>query len=159
MAAGAEGVSLAPSSLAALNQLGVAFKDADNPMKRRISAGLRKAGEQIAKDVPRIGAEKMPKAGGLAARLANAKGAVSVALGTANVSVSIRARSLEGYALRKIDEGLVRHPVYGNRGNWVAQTVPAHAFTDAFTEESPKAQKAMADAVHMALQDIAREAT
>jgi hypothetical protein len=142
-----------------LEQLGAAFKDAEKPLQRRISAALRKAGAQIAADVPRIGAEKMPQRGGLAARLAAARGGVTVSLASKRVSVSIRAKTREGYALRKIDQGQVRHPVYGNKSSWVVQPVPAHAFTDAFTEESPKAQKAMRDAVHLALQDIAREGT
>lgn len=154
----ADGVSLAPSSVADLEKLGAAFKAAEKPIKRRISASLRKAGEEIAKEVPAIGAELMPKRGGLAERLAKARGGVTVALGSRNVSVSIRAKSVEGYALRKIDQGMVRHPVW-HTGVWAVQPVPEHAFTDAFKKESPKAQKAMSDAVQQALHDIAGEAT
>lgn len=166
----AEGLEVSQSSLDALQKLSVAFREAEKPIQRRTSAALRKVATQLAKDVPRIGAEKMPKRGGLAERLANAKGGVSVALSGRNVSISIRSKSLEGYALRKIDQGIVRHPVFGEKrlklskdgklgSAWVAQKVPAHAFTDAFEKESPEVKKAMAAAVQKALQDITREAT
>lgn len=166
MATQLDGVHLAPSSLRALNQLGDAYKDGDAKLRKRIRDALKKSADELARDVPRIGSAKMPARGGLRARFAGAKGAVSVALTSKNVSVSIRTKTREGYALRPIDrDGIIAHPVWG-RGDvtrkewaWARQRIAPHAFTEVFEDRKPEVQKALRDAVHMALQDIARDAT
>lgn len=155
----AEGLEVSPQSIEALQRLGTAFKDADKPLRASIAKSLRASAAELAKEVPRLGAEKMPKRGGLAARLAQARNGVTVSLSGPKVSVSIRAKSVEGYALRKIDEGFVRHPVYGHRSAWVGQRVPAHAFSDAFEKGAPSVRTALARAVQLQLDELARKAT
>lgn len=166
----ADGVEVDPRSLADLRKLGDAYKSGDKKLRARTSKSLRESASVLARAVPRIGSEKMPKRGGLAARLAEARGAVTVSLSSQRVSVSIRAKSVEGYALRKIDQGIVRHPVFGEkrlklskdgslRSAWVAQRVPEHAFTDAFEAGAPLVRAKLRLAVQAALNDIAKEAT
>jgi len=165
-----DGVEIAPSSLADLRQLGEAYRAGDKALQKRVRTALQDAGKQLASDVPRLGAEKMPQRGGLAARIAAARGGVTVSLSSSRVSVSIRAKTREGYALRKINQGIVRHPVFGEKrlklskegslgSAWVAQKVPENAFTDAFEKESPKTKEAVRAAVQKALQDIAGDAS
>lgn len=153
----AEGLHVDPHSLAELKRLGEAYKKGDKALQKRVRTALQKAGESLARQVIEKGSERMPARGGLRSRIAAARGGVTASLSGRNVSVSIRARTREGYALRLIDRGQVRHPVFGNQSVWVSQPVPTHAFTDAFTEGKGDATRAVNQAVQDALHDIAKD--
>jgi hypothetical protein len=66
--------------------------------------------------------ETLPKEGGLNAWVAQATTRTSVLTGARTAGVVIRV-SKRGHDMKDIDAGTVRHPVYGNRGTWVAQSV------------------------------------
>ena len=53
-----------------------------------------------------------------------------------------------------MEAGRLRHPVYGNRKKWVAQPVPANAFSRAFQSGAPEAREAVAQAVTDIIEEI-----
>jgi hypothetical protein len=55
--------------------------------------------------------------------------------------VTIRSRS--AHAIGQIDQGVVRHPIFGNRKVWASQSVPAGAFTDPIKERAPEMRTEM----------------
>lgn len=165
-----DGVEIAPSSLADLRRLGDAYKAGDRKFKSGVSKSLRSTATELAQVVIREGSALEPERGGLRARLAAARGGVTVALSGNNVSVSIRQKTTEGYALRQIDRGILRHPVFGekrlrisSKGElstaWVAQKVPEHAYTDVFERSAPLVRAKLRLAIQGSLHDIAKDAT
>lgn len=153
----AEGVQVSAQSLADLKKLGEAYKAGDKALQKRVRTALQSAAKPLAADMIRAGAEKMPRRGGLAARIAASRGGVTVSLRGKTTSVSIRLSNRQKDSLRGLDAGTVRHPVYG-RGTWVSQRVPAHAFTHEFEAKKSEAVRAVNKAVQQALTDVARKA-
>lgn len=154
-----DGLQISPTSIEDLRKLGEAYKAGDKPLQKHIRSSLQASAKQLSSEVIRKGASRMPVRGGLAARLLASRGGVTVSLSGRNPQVSIRATSREGYALRQIDRGEVRHPLFGNRGHWYSQRVPEHAFSDAFKEGAPRVREDLARGIQAALDDIARDAT
>lgn len=154
------GDGLQVENLEQLRKLGEAYKDGDKALQKRMRDTLGRSAKDLSAVVIREGSAKEPARGGLRARLAAARGGVTVSLASRKVSVSIRAKTREGYALRQIDRGFVRHPVWGR---WVAgmpaQRVPEHAFSDVFEAGRPKVTAQLRLAMQQAADDIAREAT
>lgn len=80
----------------------------------------------------------LPHRGGLAKWVARARIRAAIRRGAKSAGVRIvqgrnsaRARS----DLKKLDDGSIRHPLFGNRSSWHVQTVPAGAFTEAVQDE------------------------
>lgn len=151
-------VEVAPSSLEQLTRLGDAYKLAGAQLRTEIRAALRAPAKPLIAEVIRQGSEKMPATNGLRAHIAQAKGGVTISLLGKTVKVSLAAKSDQGYALAKIDDGIVKHPVFGNRKVWVSQDVPAHAFTDVFYEKSPEVVGELEITMQHLLDKIAMEA-
>jgi hypothetical protein len=85
--------------------------------------------------------ENLPHSGGLNTYVADgakiaARNRVSVAR-----SVGVRIVATEGGVnLTRMDKGVVRHPVYGNRSVWVNQDIASGWFTKPLNERAPVAQ-------------------
>lgn len=153
----ADGVHLAPSSLADLRQLGDAYKGAEKVIQKRLRTGLQAAGKPLAERVVREGSSGFPGRGGLRARLAASRGGITAALGGRTVSVSVRITNRQKDALGAYDSGTIRHPVY-RTGAWVAQSVPADQFSDAFRRGAPEATEDVNREIAKALAEIAADA-
>ena len=110
-----------------------ALKQADKAMARAIRKRTREAAVPIGEHVVRDGSEVMPERGGLSARLAAGKPAVSVAAKGATINL----RKGANYAA--LNRGILRHPVYGT-GRWVEQRVPEGTYTEAFADLPPEAR-------------------
>lgn len=139
-----------------LEAIGARLKEAsDHALTNSVRASMRAVAKPLGESVLHEGAEKMPHRGGLAARVASlGKVGVSSALVQKNVRVVLLLRNT-GVAMKALDEGVVRHPVYGNRGNWVAQAVRPHAFTEAFKHQQAQVQAALLAAGESTLNGIA----
>lgn len=153
----AEGVEVAPSSIADLRRLGDAYKGGDKVLQKRLRSGLQAAAKPLAESVVKEGGAEMPARGGLRARLQGAKGAVTASLAGRNVAVSIRIANREKDSLSALNTGLLRHPVF-RTGAWVAQTVPAGQYDEAFRRGEPDATKRVNAEIQAGLAEIAREA-
>lgn len=148
-----------------LEKLAVAYREGGRKIRARAARRLRDTAEPLVHEVVAKGAEKMPHGGGLSARLAGARSGVTVALLGQRVSVSLRVKTAEGYDLKSLNKGILRHPIFPEAGQdreewlWSKQSVPANAYTDAFEEGAPVVRTATAMAVREALAEIAREAS
>lgn len=154
-----DNVYLSPKSLRDIKKLGDAYKAGDKTLQKRIRDRLTAAGKVAGSTVLREGAEEMPASGGLRDRIAAGRTGVTSALRGKTVTVTLRVRTREGYALRQLDQGNLRHPVFGNRSVWVREAVPAGAFSSAFLRAAPMARYEMREAVQQALKDISGKAT
>lgn len=131
------------------------LKAADAPIRRSIRKGLRDVAKPLGVDMRDAGAAAMPRRGGLSARVARSTVSLRTAGGLgAGARVEVALRTKEGYDLGGMDRGLIRHPVF-DTGAWVAQTVPARAFSDAFDRGAPKVRAALIREIDKALDEIA----
>lgn len=126
----------------------------DRDLNKATSGAIRKVAKPIGQRVLKAGAESMPKKGGLAGKIGAGKVGIRVATGrTPAVSILLKA---SGYDLNPLDRGDLRHLVFGRKGSWVHQRVPAGKFTEAFAKEAPEAQRAVLEAANQTLDDVAR---
>lgn len=107
---------------------------ADRGLAKEFRAGLNRAAQPAVAVARRGAVTRLPRQGGLGR---------TVAAGQFVAKVNVTARSGElvvtvaaGMDLPALDAGQFRHPVYGNRGTWVAQTIRPHWFTDTMEAEA-----------------------
>ena len=111
-----------------------ALKQADKAVARAIRKRIREVAAPIGAHVVAEGSASMPSRGGLAARLASGKPAVSILAKGASINLK------KGANYKGLDSGVLRHPVYGNAKKWVAQSVPEGTYTEAFQDLPPDAR-------------------
>lgn len=98
------------------------FRAAGRPFEVAVRAGLR---------------AKMPRRGGLAARLGDADVDSTGGAAVEGVAVTLSV-SLPGASAEAVDAGEIHHPVFGQTDvDRVAQAVPANVITDAFIAQQP----------------------
>lgn len=142
-----------------LDQFARAFRGADKVIQRSVSKALREVGKPMAAEVIREGADSLPHAGGLSVLIADGADSASVSLSLRGkvTSVSLTLRSGK-HDLRSMNNGVLRHPVFGNKNAWVSQSIRENVFTEAFDKHRDEAVKAMEQALRAAADEIAREA-
>ena len=103
-------------------------------LRRDLLREIRKVSSGPALDELKSAAlRRLPSRGGLAGVAAkNLKVAARTKLSGSQVGVTVVA-SVKDMDLPKIEQGKLRHPVYG-RGAWVNQKIPAGIFGDAVEE-------------------------
>lgn len=102
----------------ALRQVG------DKELQRELYAGLNRATKPLKESARESAEATLPRAGGLGKRVAKSRMATRRRASGANPGVRITSKSDS-----RIDRGVLRHPVFGNRDVWVAQQVPSGWFT------------------------------
>lgn len=104
--------------------------------RSEIRRTLTKATKPLRTQIRDAARDRLPKAGGL-----NKWAAVMPGLLTDfrpdTQSVKIRD-SKRGHDLKSIDEGRVRHPLYGDKNHWYQQAVAPGFFTDTVAARSPE---------------------
>ena len=122
-------------------------------MRRELYRGLNGATKPIRDAMVAEIPNALPRRGGLAARM---QASVSSTTSAARGGVSIRFRG-RGYDIRTLTSGQIRHPLFGNRLHWFAQTagVNPDAFTGEFDEQRPAALREVTNA----MEEVARKVT
>lgn len=131
----------------------------DRGVRLATQKGLRASAKPLGEDMVRGGAADMPHRGGLSARVAASQVRVLASLTGGNPRVVISLRTREGYRLKAMDQGNLRHPVFAREGRkttWVRQTVPAGGFSDAFAAGAPMVRRDLTRQVQQALDAAAR---
>jgi len=121
-----------------LARVGNAIKaTGDKGLQRALRQAMQRSVKPL-KAAARYGALRtLPVRGGLAERVAAAKFSARVTTAGSRVGVRITGASADN--LRRMDEeGLVRHPVFGNRHNWVDEKVRPGWFIDAEEGKAPE---------------------
>lgn len=102
--------------------------------------------------IPKARAEaqsKLPQSGGFAKQVAKEPMRVQARTGR-HPGVRIVVGKKRGGA-RSANRGFIRHPVFGNRENWVTQEVPPDWFDGPMRGSAPEIRKAL----QQALEDVA----
>lgn len=137
---------------AAWQKTAALLKQADKKVAAAMRKGLRNAAQPLADKVAQEGAGKMPHKGGLSAYLAaNAKPTIS--LTGKDIMIKLQDKR-GGVAIKAMDAGKLRHPVFGLRSTWVLQSVPEKAWTNAFLAHKDEAVTAVQTAVQKALDNL-----
>lgn len=124
-------------------------------MRKELHKGLQQGAKPL---IPLARAEArrvLPHKGGLAEVVARAPMRVQVRTGarTAGVRVVVgRDRS----GARRANQGVIRHPVFGNRQVWVNQVVPPDWFDRPMEHGAPIVRPELQKAVERVLDQIAR---
>lgn len=118
----------------------------DKGLQRDMRKALDRAAVPLKEGAPEGAREKLPKRGGLAEAIANAKFSLSVR-GGKNPSVRLTGKRTNKTGkqsdLNKIDQGSLRHPVFGKRKVWVLQRVTPDWFSDVPDERLEQARREM----------------
>lgn len=138
-----------------LRELAARLKEIDPELRKELFKRLRAAAKPITPATRAVALAKLPAGGGLNKQVAEAKQTITARAGktTATVAVVLSARQ-RGSGAWGADQGLVRHPVFGNRERWVNTKVPPRWFTDTAEKEAG----GRADEVDQVMDDIARKA-
>lgn len=113
-----------------LADLGKAFKkQSGTPLKKQLLAGIRKEGKPAILAARRSATSTLPSRGGLAARVSKTPIGVRTRLSGNSAGIQVKATGKGGAsAVSEIDQGRVRHPVWG-RAPWFSQSVRPGWFT------------------------------
>jgi hypothetical protein len=130
-------VDLSTSGTERLIRLGVAIKAAGSTeLQRELRRAAQRAGGPLKRSARQGAIQILPYRGGLAERVAASRFTATVS--TRGSGAGLRITGIGRYQLSRLDDGSVRHPVYGNRRNWVTQTIKPGWFTKPLTLDAPK---------------------
>lgn len=117
----------------------------DKALRSELSKALNRATKR-SKAAIRVSAQRLPHRGGLAARIAASKIVVRNRT-TGRGDPMLQLVTSNKHNIRAIDKGIVRHPVYGNRKQWVAQRVPAGFWSNPMRLNEADTQRELAAAM------------
>jgi len=131
-----------------LERLSKALREADaKDLKKELGKGLRRAVKPM-RDTFKAGALGfLPFRGGLAEEVADGmRFKTKIRTGGKSVGVRIVA-SLPGHDLSAMNRGRLRHPVYGNRRNWVNQQIRPNWWDDSGLVAAPAVRAELVKAI------------
>lgn len=145
-----------------LVRLAANLKKAEPELRKQLLRQIREAGKPVAVDMKAGLRATFPNAGGFASRAARVPIGIRTRTTGKAAGVRLQASGKKGAAtsrtLMSMDEsGAFRHPLYGNRKVWIAQTYsPAEGwFTEPAEEAKPEVQAKVLDA----MESVARQIT
>lgn len=123
-------------------------------LRRELYKGLNSVTKDVREDMKASIPPSLPSRGGLAALTFAKVSLTSGAVSGRNAGVRIKARH-RNYDLKRLNEGRLRHPVFGNKKVWVEQTAGINPgfLDDAFDRKKPEVTRAV---MHV-LETIARK--
>jgi hypothetical protein len=138
-----------------------ALRDADKLIYKELNAGFRRVAKPLGKDVAVTAASELPRRGGLAFGVAGATPGIAGISGR-NAGVSIRMTVRQGWYLGRIDEGVIRHPVFNRKGPdgkrlMRDQHIRAGAFSRPFQAGAPRVRKEIVASMEKVVDEIARK--
>lgn len=126
----------------------------DKELAREIYKALNRATSKMKADAKAEAGRRLPQRGGLARRVAGAKLSTR-RKGGRNPGVAIVAKGMD--QLARMDEGQVKHPVYGNRDVWVTQDITGGWFSEPMEAGKPEAARQIEEAMDDLAVEIARK--
>lgn len=127
---------------------------ADKELRKQVYARLRKIAKPLGVKVIREGSARLPRAGGLSARVAAAKMSQSNSTTGRNPGVALRFRTSPTMDLQGMDEGIVRHPYWGH---WVRGAKPQSIRPRAFSDPFEAGREPVAAEIVKAMEDVAKQ--
>jgi hypothetical protein len=128
------------------------LKEAGNgELRKAVRNEITQAARPLGRYIAVSAAQRLPQRGGFGYRIAATpvRVAGSVVGDRIGAVITLGSRKTQ---VAQINDGNFRHPVWGNRKNWVVQDVTSGAFTRAFEQE---AATAVALAIETGLRQVA----
>ena len=144
--------SLNAGGVQTIEQVGRKLKATGNKeLKKELQRGITAATKPLRQKLKAAAKADLPQRGGLAALVGGASFTASIRTSGREVGVRIIGRR-KGYSLAQIDEGVIRHPVFG-RDVWVEQRIKGGWFTKTAEADAPQIRRAVVDV----LDDVAKK--
>jgi hypothetical protein len=137
--------------LAALSMRLRAGGESGKGLRRELFAAIQRGTKVVKADVQDSWSQNAPHRGGLSQRPLRLS--TRTRAGGKNVGVRIVSASRDGYSLGSIDQGRVKHPVFGNRKAWAVTNIQPGIITD----PQEKAAPAVRAEIVRAIEGIARK--
>ncbi len=135
-----------------LERLGRRLKAAGaGELKKELLRGIRASNKPTIAAVRASARERLPQRGGLAALVAGSRIGTRTRLTGQSVGVQIKGTGKVNVS--GINDGFVRHPVFGNRKVFVTQQVAAGWFDEPIEKAAPAIRKE----IQAAMSDVARK--
>src|SRR4249919_2349147 len=96
-------------------KLAADLRAASTTLQRDMLTAIERSVEPLQQDIPASARRTLPRRGGLAAKVAASS--ITIRRGRGGIQVL----TSNGYQIKTMDAGTVRHPVFGNRNRWVSQ--------------------------------------
>lgn len=125
-------------------------------LRKELTSAMKQAARPLIADSRAEARRRLPKRGGLAARVAKTPQRVQVRTGASTAGVRIVVGS-KGAAARDTNKGTVRHPVFGNRKVWVTQRVRPGWFEDPMQAGAAVVRRQLSDAVERVADQVVKE--
>lgn len=136
--------------LASLSKRLRAAGESGKGLRKELLAGIQRSAKPIKADVEESWASRAPHRGGLSQRPLRLS--TRTRGGGRGVGVRIVSASRDGYSLGQIDQGRVKHPVFGNRKAWATTHIEPGIITDPQEQAAPVVRAEIVRAI----QSIAR---
>lgn len=98
-------------------------KAGDKELRKELLRGLRTATKPMISDLRDSARANLPHTGGLNEVVASSKMAARNKTSGAGAGVRVVATGTKVHDIKATNAGRLRHPVYGNRRNWVTQDI------------------------------------
>ena len=131
--------------------LAVRLRGIGGDLKARVRGRLQAIGKPLGEEVIAEGSGPMPRRGGPRAHLMQGR----VGMTTGRDRVSIRLGNRAGIQLRSLNEGRLRHRVFGS-DRWVVQSVRRDTYSDAFLDRRAEVAADLMTEVSALLKEIGR---
>ena len=128
------------------------LRGADKVIRKELLQGIRTAAKPITAAVKASALSQLPQRGGLAALIG--RSSVRVQTKTAARTAGVRIVATNPKNIYGMDKGRLRHPVFGDRGTWVEQSIPAGWFTDPIEKAADGLRLQVAEAIERAANRI-----
>lgn len=125
-------------------------------LRKELNKGMREAAKPLVKQSRQAALAKLPQRGGLAKQVAKEPQRVQTRTGRVP-GVRIVVGKKNGGA-RSANRGFIRHPVFGNRENWVTQEVPPGWFDDTMKAGAPVVRPELQKAIDRVAEQVIRDA-
>lgn len=138
-------VIVGADQLAAVTKRLKAAGEQGKGLRKELLKRIRLAAKPLVQDVRNSAMDTLPAKGGLNRRI---RTGIGVRTRAAGKSVGVRIVAKNRYAIKQMDKGRLRHPVFGNREVWVQQSVPPGWFTKPVEAGADDARKGAVEAIN-----------
>lgn len=138
-------------------ELGRRLKEAGDEggvLRRELLRSIRDATELLPEEIVASALNTLPRRGGLAARVAASKISRSTKLTGARAGVKITAENKDH--INVMDQGFVRHPLFGNRSRWYREAVKPGWWSKPIEARGPRAKELIEEAMQKTKESIER---
>ena len=122
-------------------RLAARCQQAGPKIRQQMTRTLRRTAKQLVPLIKEAAHEKFPNAGGMDEFIEHATIGVRIQTSGRSAGLYIRAER-KGHDIYSLNQGNLRHPVFGNRAIWVSQSIPPGFFTETIEENR---QRVIAD--------------